>query len=95
MCICIKIICIQYLPIYKKLYLYINCIVSEIKYSLYLNFIHFFFLLSLKNTISLIIDEMGKMSAIAQNLQTAITSANNLKNSDQVLYVMTEHYTPK
>uniref|UniRef100_A0A2H8TSJ5 Alpha-tubulin N-acetyltransferase n=2 Tax=Melanaphis sacchari TaxID=742174 RepID=A0A2H8TSJ5_9HEMI len=39
------------------------------------------------------IDEMGKVSAIAQKLRSPITSAEMLINSDHVLYMMIEHNT--
>lgn len=38
----------------------------------------------------LIIDEMGKMSAISQELKSPITSADRLVHSDHILYMMTE-----
>lgn len=44
---------------------------------------------------ALIIDEMGRLSAISQELHTPITSADRLMNSDQVLYMLTEHNTPQ
>jgi len=44
---------------------------------------------------SLIIDEMGKASAVAQELKSPITSANKLVNSDHVIYMMTEHNKPE
>lgn len=49
---------------------------------------------SLKNIMGLVIDEMGKASALAQELRSPITSANKLVNSDHILYMMTEHKTP-
>jgi len=39
------------------------------------------------------IDEMGKVSAMAQGLRSPITSAELLMNSDHVLYMMIEHNT--
>lgn len=42
----------------------------------------------------LIVDEMGKASALAQDLTVPITSANNLVNSDHIIYTMTEHNKP-
>jgi len=39
------------------------------------------------------IDEMGKVSAMAQELRSPITSAELLINSDHVLYMMIEHNT--
>lgn len=42
----------------------------------------------------LIIDEMGKASAVAQDLTSPITSANKLVNSNDIIYMMTEHNTP-
>ncbi|KAL4143844.1 hypothetical protein QTP88_006107 [Uroleucon formosanum] len=48
----------------------------------------------LKNILRLIIDEMGKASAVAQEFKVPITSANRLVNSDHVIYMMTEHTTP-
>ncbi|KAE9542641.1 hypothetical protein AGLY_002552 [Aphis glycines] len=47
----------------------------------------------LKNKLRLIIDEIGKMSAIAQELELPITSATKLINSDHVIYMMTEQIT--
>lgn len=38
---------------------------------------------------------MGRLSAISQELHTPITSAEKLMNSDQVLYMMTEHESTK
>lgn len=49
---------------------------------------------SLKNILRLIIDEMGKASAVAQEFKVPITSTNRLVNSDHVIYMMTEHSTP-
>lgn len=43
----------------------------------------------------LIIDEMGKASAVAQELKLPVTSANRLVNSNHILYMMTEHNTPE
>lgn len=43
----------------------------------------------------LIIDEMGKASAIAQELKMPITSSDKLVNSDHILYMMTEHDKPE
>lgn len=60
-------------------------------------FIHMYFFImsySLKNNLRLIIDEMGKMSAITQNLESPITSADKLLNSDHVIYMMTKQNTP-
>ncbi|XP_025198676.1 alpha-tubulin N-acetyltransferase 1-like isoform X1 [Melanaphis sacchari] len=48
----------------------------------------------LKNIMKLIIDEMGKASAVSQELKLPITSANRLINSDHVIYMMTEHNKP-
>lgn len=42
----------------------------------------------------IIIDEMGKASALAQDLPLPITSSNKLVNSDNIIYMMTEHNTP-
>jgi len=49
---------------------------------------------SLRNNLRSIIDEMGKVSAMTQNLESPITSANKLINSDHVIYMMTEQNTP-
>ncbi|XP_025198677.1 alpha-tubulin N-acetyltransferase 1-like isoform X2 [Melanaphis sacchari] len=49
----------------------------------------------LKNIMKLIIDEMGKASAVSQELKLPITSANRLINSDHVIYMMTEHNKPE
>lgn len=49
----------------------------------------------MKKVMRMIIDEMGKASAVAQELKLPITSANRLVNSDHVIYMMTEHNTPK
>jgi alpha-tubulin N-acetyltransferase 1 len=43
----------------------------------------------------LIIDEMGKASAVAQELKLPVTSADKLANSDHILYLMTEHDKPE
>lgn len=43
----------------------------------------------------LIIDEMGKASAVAQELKSPVTSAKRLVDSDHILYMMTEHNTPE
>lgn len=40
-----------------------------------------------------IIDEMGKLSAVAQEMKFPITSASELVNSDHTLYMMIEHNT--
>ncbi|KAL5241783.1 hypothetical protein ACI65C_009193 [Semiaphis heraclei] len=48
----------------------------------------------LRNNLRSIIDEMGKVSAMTQNLESPITSANKLINSDHVIYMMTEQNTP-
>ncbi|CAI6365413.1 unnamed protein product [Macrosiphum euphorbiae] len=48
----------------------------------------------LRNNLRLIIDEIGKSSAIAQHLEFPITSAQKLLNSDHVIYMMTEQNTP-
>lgn len=40
------------------------------------------------------IDEMGKASAVAQELKTPVTSADKLVNSDHIVYLMTEHDKP-
>ncbi|XP_029347133.1 alpha-tubulin N-acetyltransferase 1 [Acyrthosiphon pisum] len=48
----------------------------------------------LKNIMRLIIDEMGKASAVSQEFKVPITSANRLVNSDHVIYMMTEHKKP-
>jgi len=48
----------------------------------------------LRNNLRLIIDEIGKSSAIAQHLETPLTSAEKLINSDHVIYMMTEQNTP-
>jgi len=37
---------------------------------------------------------MGKASAVAQDLESPITSADKLINSDNVIYMMTEQTTP-
>lgn len=42
----------------------------------------------------MIVDEMGKASAVAQELKLPITSANKLIDSDHIIYVMTEHNRP-
>lgn len=42
---------------------------------------------------SMIIDEMGKASAVAQELKSPITSADKLAKSDHIIYMMTEHNT--
>lgn len=44
---------------------------------------------------SMIIDEMGKASAVAQELKSPITSADKLTKSDHIIYMMTEHNTPE
>ncbi|VVC37665.1 Gcn5-related N-acetyltransferase (GNAT) domain, ATAT-type [Cinara cedri] len=49
----------------------------------------------LKNVMRLIIDEMGKASAVAQELKSPITSADELVNSDHNLYVMTQNNMPE
>jgi len=43
----------------------------------------------------LIIDEMGKASAVSQELKLPITSSNRLVNSDHEIYMMTEHNKPE
>lgn len=43
----------------------------------------------------LIIDEMGKASAISQELKFPITSSDRLVNSDHEIYMMTEHNKPE
>lgn len=43
----------------------------------------------------IIIDEMGKASAVAQELKSPVTSADKLVNSDHVIYMMTEHTNPQ
>lgn len=48
---------------------------------------------SLQNIMGLIVDEMGKASALAQDLSVPITSARNLINSDHIIYTMTENNT--
>jgi len=48
----------------------------------------------LKSKIAVIIDEMGKASAVAQELKSPVTSAAKLANSDHVVYMMTEHNAP-
>ncbi|XP_025410930.1 alpha-tubulin N-acetyltransferase 1-like [Sipha flava] len=48
----------------------------------------------LKNCMAKIIDEMGKASAVAQELKTPVTSADKLVNSDHIVYLMTEHDKP-
>ncbi|XP_060873364.1 alpha-tubulin N-acetyltransferase 1-like [Metopolophium dirhodum] len=47
----------------------------------------------LRNKMGWMIDEMGKVSAMAQELRSPITSAELLINSDHVLYMMIEHNT--
>lgn len=49
----------------------------------------------LKNKMKMIIDEMGKASAVAQELKLPVTSADKLANSDHILYMMTEHDKPE
>jgi len=49
----------------------------------------------LTKKMKMIIDEMGKASAIAQELKSPVTSADKLVNSDHILYLMTEHNTPE
>lgn len=39
----------------------------------------------------MIIDEMGKLSAMAQDLKIPETSARKLANSDHIVYIMIEH----
>jgi len=51
------------------------------------------FLSSLRNKMGWMVDEMGKVSAMAQGLRSPITSAEMLINSDDVLYMMIEHNT--
>jgi alpha-tubulin N-acetyltransferase 1 len=51
--------------------------------------------MELKNKMAFIIDEMGKLSAVAQEIKTPITSAHKLVNSDHMIYMMTEHSTPE
>jgi len=41
-----------------------------------------------------IIDKMGQASAIAQDLKYPITSADKLKHSENILYLMTEQTSP-
>ncbi|XP_022178110.1 alpha-tubulin N-acetyltransferase 1-like [Myzus persicae] len=48
----------------------------------------------LRNNLRLIIDDMGKVSAMTQHLESPITSAEKLINSDHVIYMMTEQNTP-
>lgn len=38
----------------------------------------------------MVIDEMGKASARAQELKMPITTAEKLSKSDQIIYLMTE-----
>ncbi|KAF0752562.1 alpha-tubulin N-acetyltransferase 1-like, partial [Aphis craccivora] len=45
----------------------------------------------LRNKMGWMVDEMGKVSAMAQELKSPITSAEMLINSDHVLYMMIEH----
>jgi alpha-tubulin N-acetyltransferase 1 len=40
--------------------------------------------------ISDILDEMGRASAVAQELQKAITSAERLRNSEHTVYLLTD-----
>ncbi|XP_026818383.1 alpha-tubulin N-acetyltransferase-like isoform X2 [Rhopalosiphum maidis] len=47
----------------------------------------------LRNKMGWMIDEMGKVSAMSQELRSPITSAEMLINSDHVLYMMIEHNT--
>ncbi|KAL5233707.1 hypothetical protein ACI65C_001117 [Semiaphis heraclei] len=47
----------------------------------------------LRNKMGWMIDEMGKVSAMAQELKSPITSAEMLINSDDILYMMIEHNT--
>jgi alpha-tubulin N-acetyltransferase 1 len=47
----------------------------------------------LKNKMAVIIDEMGKASAVAQELKLPITSTDKLINSEHIIYMMTEHNT--
>jgi len=42
---------------------------------------------------AVIIDEMGKASAVAQELKLPITSTDKLINSEHIIYMMTEHNT--
>lgn len=55
----------------------------------------FIFLYSLRNKMALIIDNMGKASAVAQKLKIPVTSADKLTNSNHILYLMAEHSTPE
>jgi len=47
----------------------------------------------LQNRIGMIIDEMGKLSAMAQGLKTPLTTAEKLADSDHIVYMMIEHNT--
>lgn len=47
-------------------------------------------LFSLQGRIAMIIDEMGKASARAQELKTPITTADKLSKSDNIIYLMSE-----
>lgn len=53
----------------------------------------FIFFYSLRNKIALIIDKMGKASAVAQELKDPVTTADKLTNSNHTLYLMAEHGT--
>jgi len=44
--------------------------------------------------ISNILDKMGEASGVAQQLKSPITSAEKLKRSDHILYLMTEQTSP-
>lgn len=47
-------------------------------------------LFSLQGRVAMIIDEMGKASARAQELKTPITTADKLSKSDNIIYLMSE-----
>lgn len=45
---------------------------------------------SIRRRVAMIIDEMGKASARAQDLKMPITSADKLSKSDNIIYLLTE-----
>lgn len=53
----------------------------------------YMFLTSLRNKMAWIVDEMGKVSAMARELRSPITSAEMLINSDHILYMFIEYDT--
>lgn len=70
----------------SKHYLFINkCIFIHGKL---LNLIHTFY--SLQRRIAMIIDEMGKASARAQDLKMPITTSEKLSKSDHTVYLLSE-----